>query len=834
NSCIYSPNYGTWHPANLPPTISDTSADQTIDHGVEIFPFAAVTLGDDYNTISLVVTFVDTSDDVNKGSFSTIPSGFDVSGDGRLTFASDSSPDVPASAQSDLRLLGYTPALDRVGGGLSETTTFTITASDGLDSTSDSTTTVIATNPNDTPTITGTLADQDVSHDAPILPFSNVTLGDLDGDDVSVDISFDPVINGSFSDLSGFTDNSDDTYTYAPDSVANAQAALRDLEFTPTLALESDPFEDSKTTTFTIELSDGTDTTSDNTTTVNSINTDNSVPTITGTTAVNATSHGVPIQPFQFVSIGEIDSNDKVSLIVTLDDMDKGEFTTLSGFDASGDGSYTFASDISPDTTTDAQNAIRGLFYTPALFRVPFGNAETTTFTITLSDGSDTTSDDTTTVVSSYSINTSPTITGTVADQPVNDDASIYPFSGVSIDDFDSDDVSITITLDDADKGAFTDLSGFDVSGDGRYTFASDTTTAAQTALQGLVFDPAVFRSDIGLTETTTFTISITDDTDTTTDATTTVVSTSVTVDLFTTGYPIIQDFSSDGFNITVNLEEPGAVYYTIQAENTPSPSPGNVIDGIDPSGDTAIKSGNITVGTADQDLSSTVSGLESDTIFDIYLITEDDEAEPNRQRNVTKVTATTTESSNNAPTAPALLSPADGSSITSPVTLSWSNSTDADGDDISYSISVCADVTFPGCTPTTWTFSEPTANYRDKPQDFSFSRVLYAESLEGEAPSNSNYEMWLFLLIMLSGLSYSALSGKLQRKYLFILILITLGIISCGPEEELESEDGITTKTFAIPDDFNLTSGTYYWKITASDGNGGDTDSDVFSFIIE
>jgi hypothetical protein len=136
--------------------------------------------------------------------------------------------------------------------------------------------------------------------------------------------------------------------------------------------------------------------------------------------------------------------------------------------------------------------------------------------------------DNTTTFIST-SINDIPTIGGTVAGQAVNDNATISPFSSVTLGDVDNpaQTLSVSVTLDVAAKGAFTTLNGFTDAGGGVYTF-SGMAAAATAAIQGMVFDPTDNRVAPTLTETTTFTISADDGSGPVIDNTSTVISTSM------------------------------------------------------------------------------------------------------------------------------------------------------------------------------------------------------------------------------------------------------------------------------------------------------------------
>ncbi len=126
--------------------------------------------------------------------------------------------------------------------------------------------------------------------------------------------------------------------------------------------------------------------------------------------------------------------------------------------------------------------------------------------------------------------NDAPTITGAVAGQPVNDNATLSPFAGVTVGDTDlpAQTLAVTVALDSAAKGIFSTLNGFTDAGSGSYTF-SGTATAVTTAIRGLIFDPSDNRGLPSTTETTTFTIVVSDSQATpATNDTTTVVSASI------------------------------------------------------------------------------------------------------------------------------------------------------------------------------------------------------------------------------------------------------------------------------------------------------------------
>ncbi|WP_375241450.1 beta strand repeat-containing protein, partial [Polaribacter sp.] len=119
--------------------------------------------------------------------------------------------------------------------------------------------------------------------------------------------------------------------------------------------------------------------------------------------------------------------------------------------------------------------------------------------------------------------NTAPIIAGTSANQTVNDNNTITPFSSITTTDADGDNLTATITLDNNAKGV---INGADSFNGASYIMNNRGFTAMQTALRALSFNPTDNRSSTS--ETTTFTVVIDDGTATDTNNTTTVISNAV------------------------------------------------------------------------------------------------------------------------------------------------------------------------------------------------------------------------------------------------------------------------------------------------------------------
>ena len=234
---------------------------------------------------------------------------------------------------------------------------------------------------------------------------------------------------------------------------------------------------------------------------------------------------------------------------ITLGDLDSAGLTTatirISGNLVSGEDVLAFANasgmgNIAVESWTASTGTLvltsAGATATPAewaaaLRAVTYANSSDSpdtasrTVSFTVSDGTSTSTVGTRTVTLAAT-NDAPTIAGG-SSTAIDDTATATPFSGVTIGDLDGP-VTVTISLDDAAKGAFSTLNGFSAA-NGVYTF-SGTAAEATAAIQGMVFTPAQNRVVVGATETTNFTISVNDGivTTPTTDSATQVTVTSI------------------------------------------------------------------------------------------------------------------------------------------------------------------------------------------------------------------------------------------------------------------------------------------------------------------
>ncbi|MFC1769888.1 hypothetical protein ACFLZI_02375 [Nitrospirota bacterium] len=181
---------------------------------------------------------------------------------------------------------------------------------------------------------------------------------------------------------------------------------------------------------------------------------------------------------------------------------------------------------------------------------------------------------------------------------------------------------------------------------------------------------------------------------------------------------------------------------------------------------------------------------------------------------------------SNRVPSAPELLSPADAAAglINSSITFTWNNSTDLDGDTITYELHVCSDITFGTCTPDI-IVALNTPEIRN---------IMYASSAS----------MLFFMGVVILGGHMSV-----RRRLIAVLTFITLAtfIIACGgggggsaitpppviPPVIPPVTPPPSQEVTGIVNGLNLST-TYYWKVVADDGTGNTATSEVWSFMTQ
>ena len=147
---------------------------------------------------------------------------------------------------------------------------------------------------------------------------------------------------------------------------------------------------------------------------------------------------------------------------------------------------------------------------------------------------------------------------------------------------------------------------------------------------------------------------------------------------------------------------------------------------------------------------------------------------------------------SNADPTAPTLVSPANGATVTKPVSFKWTKSTDTDNDAISYTFYLCTDSGFAGCSGTTVASCNnliPPLNKKLQYSLISWPRNLQAAPILKQISRDlSMIPKWMIMLtafVLLSGLISFSLKNISNRKFLYMFILLSfffiLNINSCA-----------------------------------------------------
>ncbi len=367
------------------PQISGTLPNQALNDTATLAPFTPVTIFyfDSAQSLTTSVTVSATSHgDFTPGSVTA--AGFTNAGGGSYTFNG-----TAAALTAAIRQLVFAPIPTRVSPGTTEATSFTISVNDGISpAVTDSTTSVNSLSINNAPTISGAVANQALNDTQTLATFTGVTVADVDPQTLTVSVSLDLAAKGKFTaqslTASGFADSGNGVYTFSGTPAA-ATTAIRLLVFAPTpnrVAPGS-----TEITTLSVAANDGVAPAVLNSITTVVSTSLNDGPAILGMNGGLQINDTQTIPPFAIAILRDLDvPAQTLAVSVTLDDPAKGAFTpaslTASGFTDAGAGRYTFNG-----ATTIATNAIRQLVFAAAPRHLPPGQSETTTMTVTLSDG---------------------------------------------------------------------------------------------------------------------------------------------------------------------------------------------------------------------------------------------------------------------------------------------------------------------------------------------------------------------------------------------------------------------------------------------------------------
>ena len=108
---------------------------------------------------------------------------------------------------------------------------------------------------------------------------------------------------------------------------------------------------------------------------------------------------------------------------------------------------------------------------------------------------------------------------------------------------------------------------------------------------------------------------------------------------VWTASYPGIEDLTGDTFNLTLNLDEIGVAYYTVDAYDKTSPDVEDVRNGVDVYGGAVFAKGTANISAANTKIEHVVTGtFVSETDYYVYVTAADDEPVPNKQTALQKI----------------------------------------------------------------------------------------------------------------------------------------------------------------------------------------------------
>lgn len=386
---------------------------------------------------------------------------------------------------------------------------------------------------NTTPVISGGVSNQPVVDTGIISPFTSIVITDPDTQPMSVRVEVPNFHLGDFTPASvvGWTRSNTSSKAYyirsfnaAPNIGATVQAAVRNLVFQPT----PDELQDgaSITMTFPLFVNDGLEATVvDNSVSVRITN-ENTPVTIGGAVANQAVNDNATIAPFSTLTVTDPDRQAMTALVQINNGVVRGDFTPASaaGWTRSTVGNvirYTRSFSATADIGSVATAAIQALVFQPRANAIKPNTTEATNFTVTIFDGGTPATDSTTSVLAT-SINDAPVFGGLNANLPVNDNATVNPFVGLTVTDADTQEMLISVTiLNGVVRGDFTNATssgwatrqviGNNITYKRYFSPGPNVGATVQAAFRALTFQPRTNAITPETTEATDFQVTISD-----------------------------------------------------------------------------------------------------------------------------------------------------------------------------------------------------------------------------------------------------------------------------------------------------------------------------------
>jgi VCBS repeat-containing protein len=415
-----------------------------------------------------------------------------------------------------------------------------LTVTDSSDKTNDTSNTVTAsvTVEATEPGMTGLVAGQQLADNSVIFPFASAAFNNFGGVDRLVEITLDSDAKGAFDILAGFAKSADPapyTYSMTGNSVS-ATDALQSLRFRPA---PNRIVGTSETVTFNIVIKDSVsgDVLKDDISLTLTVTPANDAPTILGSNPEIRIDDDQTATPFATINVADPDEGgaQQITVSVTLIGEDPDTNTPRAGGGtlapdpaAPAISGVTFTSTgTAPDITYQIVGSpanvtafLQALVFTPTPDRNAIGQRETIRFTIIANDNKGGSAQNQNATVIVTSVNGAPQITGVppLSQQPFPVPASgngmAMPFAALAV--TDEEDITFTITLDDAAKGTL-DTTDFAEASAGVYTMTG-TPSEVTAALKALVYtiDPG-YAFPSGQPGLTTFSLAAADSINTST-----------------------------------------------------------------------------------------------------------------------------------------------------------------------------------------------------------------------------------------------------------------------------------------------------------------------------
>lgn len=251
----------------------------------------------------------------------------------------------------------------------------------------------------------------------------------------------------------------------------------------------------------------------------------NTSPITSGLPANQSVNDTATISPFAAITVNDPNNQNMLAKVTILNGTVRGDFTAASttGWTRSLSGNnIVYSRFYNPQANIGAvvQAALRGFVYVPRKNVIKPNTTELTDIQVFVNDGvANTTAN---TRLTTTSVNDAPTFGGTTANVAANDNATVNPFTALTVSDVDMQEMLISVTiLNGTVRGDFTAASttGWAV----RYVLGNNITykryfgpqanvgAAAQAAFRALVFQPRQNAIKPGTTEATDFQVTISD-----------------------------------------------------------------------------------------------------------------------------------------------------------------------------------------------------------------------------------------------------------------------------------------------------------------------------------